>query len=281
MPHKTQISPAGVGCLQLAASLPPPPSANFGQLAKTPASSRLLNEFLLHEKQRISLLAGELGGAPASAPASASVPSAARSAPAKSGQPSLAPDQPGSLASATPTYSQALGSTAHFRLDQYHPLEEIYAYLGALARLHPKRARLFTIGHTGEQRPIKALELINNATDPDYVWLDALTHAREWITGTTILYTIDRLLAATSAPGQAPAVFAKNYIIIPVVNPDGYAYTWSTNRMWRKNRSRSSRAAAARTPETALAGKSCVGVSRGVDGPAPVRFRLRLRPAVR
>jgi hypothetical protein len=26
------------------------------------------------------------------------------------------------------------------------------------------------------------------------------------------------------------------WTIIPIVNADGYAYTWSTDRMWRKNR---------------------------------------------
>jgi len=146
------------------------------------------------------------------------------------------------LSSSTPTYSQALNGSAmgHFRLDQYHTLEEIYGYLEAVARRFPGRVQLFTIGKTAEQRPIKALEVTNNASDPDYVWLDALTHAREWITATTLLYTMDRILAAQPKAANGGPIFSKNYIIVPVVNPDGYAYTWSTNRMWRKNRSRSS-----------------------------------------
>ena len=26
-----------------------------------------------------------------------------------------------------------------------------------------------------------------------------------------------------------------DFYIIPVLNPDGYVYSWTTNRMWRKN----------------------------------------------
>lgn len=105
-----------------------------------------------------------------------------------------------------------------FRLNQYHPLNEIYAYLDQLASRYD-RVRVFNIGTTSEGRPLKAIEIINNSTDPDYVWLDALTHAREWITGSTILYIIDQIASGKSTRN-------KNFLIVPVVNPDGYSYTW-------------------------------------------------------
>lgn len=157
-----------------------------------------------------------------------------------------------------------------FALDRYHSLEEIYAYLDQLAARY-KHVQVFTVGRTAESRPIKALELTNNASDSDFVWLDALTHAREWITGSTLLYMLDSLVAGESARGVAgrSAVHSKNYIVIPVVNPDGYAYTWTSNRMWRKNRSRSP-------------GSKCIGVSRVALGPRPAprpRAHQLTRPA--
>jgi hypothetical protein len=234
----------------------------ISQLAgRGPSSSdSLVSEFLAQEQRRAKearSLSSPAGGAQPKSASPAPVPGSAGA--------HLAPNLPGSLYGATPTYSQSLGGAA-FRLDQYHTLEEIYAFMDALAARYPQRVHVFTVGKTAEQRPIKALELINNATDADFVWLDALTHAREWITGTTILYTLDKLVVGGAGSGSAGAaqraagLHSKNYIVVPVVNPDGYAYTWSTNRMWRKNRSKSS----ARAHDS-----KCVGVSAGRGGHAP------------
>lgn len=60
-------------------------------------------------------------------------------------------------------------------------------------------------------------------------------HAREWISGATSTYILNELLTSTD-----PAVrdIAENFdwYIFPVTNPDGYAYTHSNDRMWRKTR---------------------------------------------
>lgn len=215
--HQARLSPM----------LPPLPSAqSVQQLAKSPASALLVSEFYAAERQRTDLMRRQpLVGADSEPPASA-------------------------LSSSEPHYSSSLDGS--FRLDQYHPLSEIYAFLDNLANRY-KHVQVFTIGRSAENRPIKALELINNATDSDFVWLDALTHAREWITGSTMLYIIDQLVASPQRlGGSGGPLHSKNYIIVPVVNPDGYVYTWTTNRMWRKNRSRSP----SRGPES-----KCVGVS--------------------
>ena len=253
MRHPIQTkAPFAGGQQALGPLLPPPPMQPLPSLisrltGQTAASSEsLVNEFMAQEQRRAREAA-------ARRPAAGSARNSVAPAPvAGSAGIHLLPDQPGSIFSATPTYSQALGGGAAFRLDQYHTIEEIYGFMEALAKRHPQRVHVFTVGRTAENRPIKALELINNATDADFVWLDALTHAREWITGSTILYTLDKLVVGG---GHSQAIFAKNYIVVPVVNPDGYAYTWSTNRMWRKNRSKSN---SARSQES-----KCVGVSSG------------------
>lgn len=207
--------------------------------------------------------ATRLSGHSVGAPAHHSPPRPAPLAGAATGaqQQLAAATAPHAIASATPVFSATLDGA--FRLDQYHKLDEIYAFMEALARAYKGRVRVFTIGRSSERRPIKALELVNNATDADFVWLDALTHAREWITGSTILYALDRLVSMSGAPAHS-LVHAKNYIFVPVVNPDGYAYTWTTNRMWRKNRSRQSQSSLSAPPlniGARSAASQCFGVS--------------------
>lgn len=207
--------------------VPPPPQTNglFKLSQMSPASALLANEFFANER---------LKNVPQSQQATRALVS-------------HMDRQESQFASSAPVFSKALPSL-QFRLDKYHSLEEIDAYLEALQDTFPRKVSLFSIGQTFEGRPIKALEIVNNKTESDLVWLDALTHAREWVTGSTIIYIIDQILA----PSQSSSIVQfKNYIIIPVVNPDGYAYTWSTNRMWRKNRSKPT------TPNS-----NCLGVSK-------------------
>ena len=57
---------------------------------------------------------------------------------------------------------------------------------------------------------------------------------REWLSPASCLYIIDRLLNSRKGQEFSDKL---NIHIVPVVNPDGYAFTNSTStRMWRKNR---------------------------------------------
>jgi len=56
-------------------------------------------------------------------------------------------------------------------------------------------------------------------------------HSREWIATTTCCWIIDKLLTDDLAILENVA-----FIIIPSLNVDGYIYTHTTDRLWRKNR---------------------------------------------
>ncbi|PWN50999.1 hypothetical protein IE53DRAFT_386668 [Violaceomyces palustris] len=76
--------------------------------------------------------------------------------------------------------------------------------------------------------------------------ISAEQHAREWISTSTALFFADKLLQVglSDTPSDAPWTKEEalqildtfDLTIIPLSNPDGYAYTWENNRMWRKNR---------------------------------------------
>ncbi|KAI9291204.1 peptidase M14, carboxypeptidase A, partial [Neoconidiobolus thromboides FSU 785] len=69
------------------------------------------------------------------------------------------------------------------------------------------------------------------------VYFESLIHAREWITGSTLQYVLNHLITnRQSDPAIKSLLDQIEIIAVPVVNPDGYAYTWSGDRLWRKNR---------------------------------------------
>jgi len=59
-------------------------------------------------------------------------------------------------------------------------------------------------------------------------------HAREWISPTTCLWIIDQLLNVD--PEREKLLSKYRWMIFPVQNIDGYDYTHTTSRLWRKNR---------------------------------------------
>jgi len=73
------------------------------------------------------------------------------------------------------------------------------------------------------------------------VWIDAGIHSREWAAQHTAMFFIDKLLTEYANNVTIKRyVDTLNFYIVPVLNPDGYKYTWGTTdprkRMWRKNR---------------------------------------------
>jgi len=95
-------------------------------------------------------------------------------------------------------------------------------------------ASIVNIGYTEEGTDIIGIKLAYDDSRPT-IFLHCTIHAREWITTTTCLWIIDNLL---NTDNDGPTLIQKfQWIIVPVLNIDGYTYAHTTNRLWRKNRS--------------------------------------------
>ena len=134
-------------------------------------------------------------------------------------------------------------SYAAIDFSNFHSPSQVDSILNDLVAAHPGLAQLSTIGTSHEGRPIKVLKISDNVgtdeSDEGDVLFVALHHAREWISVEMALYLAEQILTQYSTNPQLQADVNNLEIwIIPVVNPDGYAYTWSPtgNRFWRKNR---------------------------------------------
>ncbi|GFV39001.1 mast cell carboxypeptidase A [Trichonephila clavipes] len=67
------------------------------------------------------------------------------------------------------------------------------------------------------------------------VMLECGTHAREWSSVEVCLYFIYKLLKQKSEKVKKMTSMY-DFIILPVMNPDGYVFSYTKDRNWRKNR---------------------------------------------
>ena len=122
--------------------------------------------------------------------------------------------------------------------DDYMNLAEILSYINGLETTYPALCDVFSIGTSLEGRDIWVLHITGTASgSKPAVFYHSLIHCREWITAPVVLYLADHL---TSNYGSDPDITALvdglDIYLAPCVNPDGYVYTWTSERYWRKNR---------------------------------------------
>ena len=96
----------------------------------------------------------------------------------------------------------------------------------------------FVAGLSYEGREMKGLRIFRTDTTQRAIWIDATIHAREWLATATHLKILSHLVDDYTTDAQVQALVDKyQFYLLPVVNPDGYEFTWTDDRLWRKNRS--------------------------------------------
>lgn len=122
--------------------------------------------------------------------------------------------------------------------ERYYSHEEINAYLDDLAARYPTRVFVRIVGKSYEGRILKTITITNGdgKTGKNVILMDGAFHAREWISPATVVYVIGELVENFEA--NAELLQSYDWVIMPVVNADGYEYTqWSSAfRLWRKTR---------------------------------------------
>lgn len=125
-------------------------------------------------------------------------------------------------------------SHGDFDFTRYHTLEEIYDYLDQLARANPGKVEVVVGGRTYEGRQIKGVKLSYKKNNPG-VFIEGGIHAREWISPATVLFILTQLITSTD-PEVRQLAESHDWYVFPSFNPDGFVYTHTTNRLWRKTR---------------------------------------------
>ncbi|KAF2400822.1 hypothetical protein EJ06DRAFT_493346 [Trichodelitschia bisporula] len=134
----------------------------------------------------------------------------------------------------------------------YRPLSVITPWMALLASMFPTHVSLITIGTSYEGRPIQGLRIgvrpppspPSDPLDPPEpqeprktLLITGGLHAREWVSVSSVTYIAYRAaLLYSKSPLWTRLLTHYDLIFLPVLNPDGYVHSWTTDRLWRKNR---------------------------------------------
>jgi len=133
-----------------------------------------------------------------------------------------------------------------FSLTQYNTLEDIQSYLTQFSNKHSTFCQVINVGGSTQGRNILAVRITTgNTRKQKSIWIQGGIHAREWISPATVLWIMTMSLEDNLNDWKSLYDEAEVYWI-PNINPDGYAYSRSNDRMWRKSRNTNS-------------GSTCVG----------------------
>lgn len=119
---------------------------------------------------------------------------------------------------------------------EYRTYEEIQDKLSEWIQTYEGVSEI-VVGLSIESRSTRGIKF-GSSPENDAVWLQCGIHAREWISPATCMYFTQKMLDGLKNNDPAVTSLLSKTIIylLPVTNPDGYVYTHTTQRLWRKNR---------------------------------------------
>uniref|UniRef100_K7GIR4 Carboxypeptidase O n=1 Tax=Pelodiscus sinensis TaxID=13735 RepID=K7GIR4_PELSI len=119
----------------------------------------------------------------------------------------------------------------------YHPMEEIYHWMYRIKESNSELVTQHYLGMTYENRPMYYLKKPSNKAKK-IIWMDCGIHAREWISPAFCQWFVKEILQNYRTDPKIQS-FLQNldFYVLPVLNIDGYIYSWTTERLWRKSRS--------------------------------------------
>lgn len=133
---------------------------------------------------------------------------------------------------------------------KYHAFDDLIARAQYVAKKNRNVAKwIDSIGVTHENRSIPAVHVTDPSSSAQKrkIWWSGGIHAREWISSHVVSYITEKLITTYSSKEDNDETKIVNkalrnfeFVIAPHINPDGYEFSRTNSRMWRKNRRKNS-----------------------------------------
>ncbi|WAR11582.1 CBPB-like protein [Mya arenaria] len=127
-------------------------------------------------------------------------------------------------------------------LQELLSMRKINAWTMNITNVYDSMTSVFNVTKSYEGRSLMGFKI---STPSPFArsafWIEGGIHAREWISPATVIYMVGQMLDRYKIdPDITTLVDSFEWYILPVTNPDGYAYTWQSDktRLWRKTRSK-------------------------------------------
>lgn len=119
---------------------------------------------------------------------------------------------------------------------RFWTLDEINQWMDALVVQYPSTVSSFIVGKSFEGRDMRGVKLnVGGVQGKKSIFFESNIHANEWITSATSTWIINEFLTSSN-PIVVELLNRYEFYFLPVLNVDGFAYTWSSDRLWRKTR---------------------------------------------
>ncbi|CAL1582689.1 unnamed protein product [Knipowitschia caucasica] len=126
---------------------------------------------------------------------------------------------------------------------KYHRMEEIYEWMQDMEEMNPELISSTVYGQTFERKNITLMKLgLKNpeGREKRVIWMDCGIHAREWIAPAFCQWFVKEIVQSYKTSVDLQTMLQNlDFYVTPVINVDGYMYSWTDNstRRWRKSRS--------------------------------------------
>ncbi|CAJ0955124.1 unnamed protein product [Ranitomeya imitator] len=113
--------------------------------------------------------------------------------------------------------------------EKYNDLDTINAWSANIAAQNPGLVSRSQIGSSYEGRPLYLLKIGKSGSNKKAIFIDCGSHAREWISPAFCQWFVKDAVESYGVNSQVTNLLNNlDFYVLPVLNVDGYVYTWSS-----------------------------------------------------